>query len=127
MRQPLSNLDITELESTLRPELLDRIDDVVLFRPLGEREIERIVELQVEALAERLAAQSVHLDLSERARRFLADQAIAQGGGGRYVARTIARHVTTPLSEALLRGRLAGGHTARVDVSAGAITVDSSA
>jgi ATP-dependent Clp protease ATP-binding subunit ClpC len=122
-----SNLDIAELESTLRPELLDRIDDVVLFRPLGEREIERIVELQVEALAGRLGAQSVHLDLSERARRFLADQAIAQGGGGRYVARTIARHVTTPLSEALLRGRLAGGHTARVDVSAGAITVDSAA
>jgi ATP-dependent Clp protease ATP-binding subunit ClpB len=119
-----SNLEREELEAVLRPELLDRIDEVIVFRALGESEIERIVELQVAALAERLGAHAMHLDLSEPARRFLAEESTASGSGARYVARTIARHVMTPLSEAILRGRLVSGHTARVDYDGSGITVE---
>ncbi|HEX3551328.1 MAG TPA: AAA family ATPase, partial [Candidatus Elarobacter sp.] len=119
-----SNLDRDELEATLRPELLDRIDEVVVFKTLGTREIESIVTLQVALLAERLGAHAMRLDLSEAARHFLASESSSQGGGARYVARAIARHVTTPLSEAILRGRLAGGNVARVDYDGRAITVE---
>jgi len=119
-----SNLDRDELEATLRPELLDRLDDVVVFKALGTREIEAIVTLQVALLADRLGAHAMRLDLSEAARRFLADASASQGGGARYVARAIARHVTTPLSEAILRGRLASGNVARVDYDGSAITVE---
>ncbi len=119
-----SNLDRDELEATLRPELLDRIDEVVVFRALGTEEIEAIVALQVALLAERLGAHAMRLDLSETARRFLADESSAQGSGARYVARAIARHVTTPLSEAILRGRLASGNIARVDFDGSTITVE---
>ena len=69
----------------------------------------------------------MRLDLSDPARRFLATESIAQGSGARFVARTIARHVTTPLSEAILRGRLASGNTARVDYDGSAITVEAAA
>jgi ATP-dependent Clp protease ATP-binding subunit ClpA len=65
----------------------------------------------------------MQLHLTERARRFLADESMAQGSGARFVARAIARHVTTPLSDAILRGRLTGGHTARVDYDGTDITV----
>jgi ATP-dependent Clp protease ATP-binding subunit ClpB len=85
------------------------------------------VQLQVALLAERLGAHSMQLDLSETARRFLAAESSAQGSGARYVARAIARYVTTPLSEAILRGRLAGGHIARVDYDGSAITVEAAA
>ncbi|BDE07037.1 chaperone protein ClpB [Vulcanimicrobium alpinum] len=119
-----SNLEREELESTLRPELIDRIDEVIVFAELGPAQIERIVELQVALLADRVGAHAMRLDLSERARRFLADESAAQGSGARYVARAISRHVTTPLSEAILRGRIASGHTARVDYDGSAITVE---
>jgi ATP-dependent Clp protease ATP-binding subunit ClpC len=122
-----SNLDREELEATLRPELIDRIDEVVVFAELGSHEIEQIVALQVTLLAERLGAHAMRLDLSDPARRFLARESSAQGSGARYVARAIARHVTTPLSEAILRGRLVGGHTACVDYRGGAITVEAAA
>ncbi len=122
-----SNLDREDLEATLRRELLDRIDEVVEFSELGRTQIEQIVELQITALAERMGTQTMRLHLSEPARSFLASESIAQGSGARYVARTIARHVTTPLSEAILRGRLASGHTARVDYDGSAITVEAAA
>jgi len=122
-----SNVDRQELEATLRPELLDRIDEIVVFNDLGPREIEQIVALQVALLAERLGAHAMRLDLSDPARSFLAKESSSQGSGARYVARAIARHVTTPLSEAILRGRLAGGHTARVDYDGRAITVEAAA
>src|SRR6202790_1538791 len=122
-----SNLDRDELEATLRAELIDRIDEIVVFKELGSREIEQIVTLQVALLAGRLGAHAMRLDLSEPARRFLARESSAQGSGARYVARAIARHVTTPLSEAILRGRLTTGHTARVDYDGGAITVEAAA
>ncbi len=122
-----SNLDRAELEATLRPELIDRIDEIVVFNDLGAREIEKIVALQIALLAERLGAHAMRLDLSDHARTFLAKESSSQGSGARYVARAIARHVTTPLSEAILRGRLAGGHTARVDYDGRAITVEAAA
>ncbi|HEY6235835.1 MAG TPA: ATP-dependent Clp protease ATP-binding subunit [Candidatus Elarobacter sp.] len=122
-----SNVERDELESSLRPELLDRIDEIVLFADLGAPEIEKIVVLQVALLADRLGAHAMRLDLSEPARRFLARESSSQGSGARYVARAIARHVTTPLSEAILRGRLASGHTARVDFDGSAITVEAAA
>jgi ATP-dependent Clp protease ATP-binding subunit ClpC len=119
-----SNTERDELESMLRPELLDRIDEVIVFAPLGAAEIEKIVELQIELLAMRVGAQSMQLHLSERARQFLTGESMAQGNGARFVARAIARHVTTPLSDAILRGRLAAGHTARVDYDGNDIIVE---
>jgi ATP-dependent Clp protease ATP-binding subunit ClpC len=119
-----SNLELDEVESTLRPELLDRIDETIVFAELGPHQIEQIVELQIALLAERVGAHDMRLELSPRARRFLADESAAQGSGARFVARAIARHVTTPLSDAILRGRLAGGNTAQVDYDGNTVTVE---
>ena len=111
-----SNADPSELEIYLRPELLNRIDDVVHFNPLGEREIEAIVELQMDLVAQRLGALRVSIVLSDDARKFLAFESIAAGSGARYVARTIARLVTNPLSTAILRGDIKEGGAARVEL-----------
>jgi ATP-dependent Clp protease ATP-binding subunit ClpC len=118
-----SNLERDEVEANLRAELIDRIDDIVVFAPLGPAEIEAIVELQLRALSERLGARSVTLILTEDARRYLAKQSADSGSGARYVARSIARHVTTPLSSAILSGGIQAGQTAHVDFDGRAITV----
>ena len=111
-----SNADPSELEIYVRPELLNRIDDVVRFNDLGEREIEAIVELQMHAVAERLGALRISIVLDAGARRFLATESMAAGSGARYVARTIARLVTNPLSSAILRGEIKEGGRARVEL-----------
>jgi ATP-dependent Clp protease ATP-binding subunit ClpC len=111
-----SNADPSELEIYVRPELLNRIDDVVRFNDLGEREIEAIVELQMHAVAERLGALRISIVLDAGARRFLATESMAAGSGARYVARTIARLVTNPLSSAILRGDIKEGGRARVEL-----------
>ncbi len=111
-----SNADPSGLELYVRPELLNRIDDVVRFNDLEERDIERIVDLQMDAVAERLGALRVTIDLSQEARRFLAGESIAAGSGARYVARTIAKLVTNPLSNAILRGDITAGSSARVEL-----------
>jgi len=111
-----SNADPAELEVYLRPELLNRIDDVVHFNVLNEADIEAIVDLQMHRVAERLGVLRVSIVLSDAARRFLATESIAAGSGARYVARTIARLVTNPLSTAILRGDVKEGGAARVEL-----------
>ena len=111
-----SNAEPSELDIYLRPELLNRIDEVVKFNPLGLAEIESIVDLQLSAVSDRLGALRVTISLSEDARRFLASESLGAGSGARYVARTIARFVTNELSSAILKGEIKEGGSARVEL-----------
>jgi ATP-dependent Clp protease ATP-binding subunit ClpC len=118
-----SNLDPDELTSILRPELVDRIDEIVRFKPLGFNEIERVVELQLEEVRSRVAGRSITLVLSPDARRYLTHESVGAGSGARFVARTIARYVTTPLSNAILRGEIVEGATARIEYDGRSVTI----
>jgi ATP-dependent Clp protease ATP-binding subunit ClpC len=111
-----SNANPSELDIYLRPELLNRIDDVVHFNNLGRPEIEAIVELQMREVAQRLGVLHVTLTLTDAAREFLAKESILAGSGARYVARTIARFVTNPLSSAILRGDIKEGGKAKIEL-----------
>ena len=111
-----SNADPAELDIYLRPELLNRIDDVVHFNDLGLPEIEAIVELQMREVVQRLGVLHVTLTLTDAAREFLAKESMSAGSGARYVARSIARFVTNPLSSAILRGDIKEGGAAKVEL-----------
>ena len=119
-----SNLDREDLVGTLRGELIDRIDEVIVFDELELPEIERIVALQIALLADRLGAHAMQLELTERARVFLATESMAAGDGARNVARSISRYVATPLSGAILRGEIRSGQTAKVAYDGKEITVN---
>lgn len=118
-----TNLQDDELPLAFRPEFLNRIDEIVRFNDLRFEHIERIVSIHVESLAARLGAREVTLRLSQDACGFLAREAIAAGSGARHVARTVARHVSTPLSTAILRGELPAGRAADVALEDGALVV----
>jgi ATP-dependent Clp protease ATP-binding subunit ClpA len=96
---------------------MNRIDDIVHFNDLQLTDIEQIVAIHVDALAERLGARDVRLNLDQPAREFLAREAMNAGSGARYVHRIVARHVSTPLSTAILRGELPKGSSAEVSLS----------
>jgi ATP-dependent Clp protease ATP-binding subunit ClpB len=111
------------LRSHFRPEFLNRVDEIVLFKPLTFTEIERIVDLQLDDLRARLAEQQITLEATEPARRFMAEQGFDPAYGARPLRRFISREVETRVARALLRGDLAEGSTAVVDVADGEITV----
>jgi ATP-dependent Clp protease ATP-binding subunit ClpC len=118
-----TNLSESDMQVVLRPELLNRIDDIIAFNELGLGEIERIVTIHVDALAHRLDARLVRLHLSEEAKRYLAAESMAAGSGARYVQRTVSRRISTPLSSAILRGDIGEGGAAEVDLHEGSLVV----
>ncbi|MHB8432323.1 MAG: hypothetical protein ACYC8W_10040 [Candidatus Tyrphobacter sp.] len=103
--------------------MLNRIDDTIAFEELGAAQIEAIVTIHVDALAARLGARDAKLRLTDDAKAFLAQEAMAAGSGARFVQRIVSRHVSTPLSTALLKGELVAGGTADVTRSNGALVV----
>jgi ATP-dependent Clp protease ATP-binding subunit ClpB len=111
------------LRSHFPPEFLNRLDDIVLFKPLTQPEIERIVELMFNGLRERLAARSLTLELTGEARRLIADQGFDPVYGARPLRRFIARDVETRIGRALLAGDVEDGAVIRVDAPKGEITV----
>jgi ATP-dependent Clp protease ATP-binding subunit ClpB len=111
------------LQSHFRPEFLNRVDEIVMFKPLTLAEIERIVDLQLQELHERLADMRITLEVTAAARRFIADQGFDPAYGARPLRRLISREVETQVGRALLRGDVADGGAISVDVADGTITV----
>ena len=110
-----------ELRNTLRPEFLNRIDDVVIFAPLGRDEIARIVDIQLGHLRRRLAARRIELEVTDGARALLGREGYDPTFGARPLKRTIQRLVQDPLSLKLLQRELADGDTVTVDAEGDAI------
>jgi len=106
-----------ELRGHFRPEFLNRVDDIVLFKPLTLAEIEHIVDLMVGDLRARLAERQMSLELTEDARRFIAGQGFDPVYGARPLRRFIAREVETRIGRALLTGEVEDGATIRVDAT----------
>lgn len=94
-----------------------------MFKPLTLAEIERIVDLQLEELRERLAGMRITLDVTAAARRFIADQGFDPAYGARPLRRFISREVETEVGRALLRGDAVDGGAISVDVADGKLTV----
>ncbi|MGY5135921.1 ATP-dependent chaperone ClpB [Streptomyces nigrescens] len=112
-----------ELQSHFRPEFLNRVDDVVLFKPLGMDQIKRIVELQFNDLRRRLAERQITVELTERARELIAQQGFDPVYGARPLRRYISHEVETLVGRALIRGDVQDGTAIRVDAQNGELVV----
>ncbi|GAA3702435.1 ATP-dependent chaperone ClpB [Terrabacter ginsenosidimutans] len=114
---------MSSLRSHFRPEFLNRIDEIVVFKPLTFTEITRIVDLQLDELRARLAEQRITLEATEQAERFMAEQGFDPAYGARPLRRFISREVETRVARALLRGDLPEDSTIVVDVVDGELAV----
>jgi len=94
------------LRSHFRPEFLNRIDEIVIFNPLTKRDIERIVQLQLEKVIERLRTRNITLEITDSAKRALAQRGYDPEFGARPLKRLIQREVLDPLSERIMQGTL---------------------
>ena len=106
-----------ELRRTFRPEFLNRLDEVVLFHPLGRVQIEAIVRIQLAELARRLAEQDLKLELTEKAIAWVARVGFDPVYGARPLKRTIQREIETPLARQIVGGKVAPGSVVTVDVA----------
>jgi ATP-dependent Clp protease ATP-binding subunit ClpB len=104
-----------ELRRSFRPEFLNRIDDIVIFHPLGRNEIDTIVDVQLGRLRKLLHERDLDLELSPEARSFLADQGYDPQYGARPLKRALVRYVQDPLARKLLAGELHPGDTVLVE------------
>jgi ATP-dependent Clp protease ATP-binding subunit ClpB len=95
-----------EMRAHFRPEFLNRVDEIVLFKPLTMKEIERIVDLQLNLLRIRLAERKIELELNETAKELLARRGYDPVYGARPLKRIIQRELETKLSRALLKGEI---------------------
>ncbi|WP_433350895.1 ATP-dependent chaperone ClpB [Microtetraspora malaysiensis] len=111
------------LRRHFRPEFLNRVDDIVLFKPLTEAEIERIVDLMFGEIRARLAERRMTLEVSEEARRLIAKEGFDPVYGARPLRRFISREVETRIGRALIAGDVEDGATITVGVSGGELVV----
>ncbi|MEO7041097.1 MAG: AAA family ATPase, partial [Gemmatimonadaceae bacterium] len=107
---------LSVLRQQFRPEFLNRVDDIIVFRPLGEEQITRIVDLQLNRLDALLADRKLKIELTSAAKHYLAHEGYDAAFGARPLKRTIQRMLQNPLAMAVLEGRFVEGDTIRVDV-----------
>jgi ATP-dependent Clp protease ATP-binding subunit ClpB len=112
---------VDALRDVFRPEFLNRIDEVIEFRPLTKEQIGEIVELQLARLRDRLAERRIELELTDAAKEALADAGWDPAYGARPLKRALQRLVENPLALRLLEGEFADGDTVRVDAEDGEI------
>lgn len=113
-RQTLMN----ELDRHFRPEFLNRLDDVIVFHSLSPEHIVRIVDLQLERLAQILAERRIRIELTDAAKALLADSGWDPAFGARPLKRAIQRELQDPLAMALLEGRIQESDKVLIDAAA---------
>jgi ATP-dependent Clp protease ATP-binding subunit ClpB len=115
---------LEEMDRIFRPEFLNRIDDIILFRSLTKEDLQEIVDIQMRRLRELLDDRQMDLELTDTASRYLAEVGYDPVYGARPLKRIIQREVQDPLALSLLRGEFQEGDTVRVDARNGQLAFE---
>jgi ATP-dependent Clp protease ATP-binding subunit ClpC len=107
---------LDEVKKAFKPEFLNRVDDIIVFRSLTKEDLMHIVELEVKDVESRLKDQNIKLEMSQDAKEFLMEKGFDKQFGARPLKRTIQRFLEDPLAEAIIKGEFKKG--GRVKVSA---------
>jgi ATP-dependent Clp protease ATP-binding subunit ClpC len=105
-----------QIERVFRPEFLNRLDDVIIFRHLNKEDLKKVIDFEMAKVIERLKERGFNLILTDEAKEFIIKQGSNLDYGARPLRRAIEQRVEDPLSEELLRGTFEGKNTIVVDV-----------
>jgi ATP-dependent Clp protease ATP-binding subunit ClpC len=97
---------LDEAKKAFRPEFLNRLDDIIVFRSLNRPDLVSILDLEIEKVVERLKARKIQLNLDDKAKDFLVEKGFDPAYGARPMRRAVERYLEDPLAEELLRGTL---------------------
>ncbi len=106
--QAIKETVMKEVERYFRPEFIGRLDEVIVFRPLGAEHLKLIIELELSKVTRRLVEHGMRLELTDEAKEFLIEKGTNADFGARPLRRALEQHVEDPLSEELLRGNFKG-------------------
>jgi ATP-dependent Clp protease ATP-binding subunit ClpB len=110
------------VQQHFRPEFINRVDDIVVFHPLGREQLRSIVDIQLGYLRRRLAERDIELVLDDAARDRLAEAGFDPVYGARPLKRAIQQQVENPLAQRILRGEFGPGSRVKVGTKDGALT-----
>ena len=111
-----------ETKKYFRPEFLNRIDEIVVFSPLTETQIVRIIELAMKEIEKRLEERNITLTLTDRAKKFIADESYDPAYGARPVKRFLQRNVETELAGEIIKGSVKDGDKVLIDCDGDKLT-----
>ncbi len=115
------------VQKAFRPEFLNRLDDILLFRRLTRNDMDKIVDVQLQRLEKLLSERKIQLKLDKAAKSWIADQGYDPVYGARPLKRVIQNHLQNKLAEEILKGSILDGQTVTVGVKDGGLTLKSSA
>jgi ATP-dependent Clp protease ATP-binding subunit ClpB len=122
--EPARQAVMRDLRTHFRPEFLNRVDDIVLFKPLRLDEIKKIVDLQTEDLRKRLADRGIHLELAEAAREFVAREGFDPVYGARPLKRFLQHELESRIARSLIAGEVRDGSRLKVDMKGGQLAIE---
>lgn len=112
--EAMKNRMMEQMRRTFRPEFLNRIDDIIVFRPLGQEHIHQIVDIMLSDLQQQLKERDMSLNVTEAAKDFLGRKGYDPEYGARPLRRAIQRYLEDPLSDEILKGKFKDGDTVEV-------------
>ena len=111
------------LRRSFRPEFLNRLDEIVFYKPLTKENVTKIIDLQIDKLNSRLEDQQIHLELTDAAKDAIVEASYDPQYGARPLRRYVQHTVETMLSKRILRGDITPGQTVLVDAENGELTM----
>jgi len=120
-REALREKVMTALKENFRPEFLNRVDEIIIFNYLSKEEIKKIVDLELQKVAERLEKKKIEINVTQKAKEFLAEKGFDPNLGARPLKRVIQREVLDPLSLKIVSGEIKEGERVIVDFANGKI------
>ncbi|MBQ3382187.1 MAG: AAA family ATPase [Bacteroidales bacterium] len=111
------------MKHTVRPEFLNRIDEIIMFRPLGKAEIRGILKLQIDQAEKMLEPQNITLNFTEKALDYLADKGFDVAYGARPIKRLLQKEVINNVAKAIIAGKIAKGSTVNIDCIDGGLVI----
>ncbi len=110
---------LDEVKRTFKPEFLNRVDDIIVFHPLTKDDLNKIIEIEVEEVQERLKERRIQVKLTKEAKEFLIEKGFDPVFGARPLKRTIQRFLEDPLAEEIILGKFKEGGEVKVSVKDG--------
>jgi ATP-dependent Clp protease ATP-binding subunit ClpB len=107
------------LRKSLRPEFLNRVDEIVMFKPLSQEQVKEIVRIQLRIITRMLNSQNIHLDVTDEAVQWLSERGFDPQSGARPVKRLIQKEIVNELSKEIIAGKISGDSKVKVAVKKG--------
>ncbi|GAH25973.1 unnamed protein product [marine sediment metagenome] len=121
-RQDTENKVMSALRAQFAPEFLNRIDEIIIFNPLGKEEIKKIVDIQLSEVNQRLKEKDLKLEYSEKVKNYLAEKGFDPDYGARPLKRVIQREILDSLAKDLLEGKFKEGAKIRINLEDSRLT-----